>query len=462
MKKILQVIPIVMSVICGGCSLDVAYDNQFADPDAITTPTTGRELLAYAYSTLPNPEFDLAVLTDDLETTYWASRNTSLLNQYNWQRQSLIDLAANIWQEYYSVIVSVNALLERIPDINATTQTDRNLVATLKSEAYTLKAYCYFHLLRCFAADPLQAGMDSDGIILKDKVAMENLHRSTIGECVEEIRRLLENAAEAGNPGSNTSWLTADATQLLLSEVELYAGNYETAGQIAERLLTTKGFGVFSAGTYRYLWDGTQCDERIFMYNNPDATSGFYQEIVYDTNSGDYFVVPQSLANDYASTDCRKEWSVCEVTTTALGTLPYMGKYNLLRREKREIMFVNKMRLSDALFVCLLAYAQCGKEDRAIELLNEFLAERGAPAVDASLRGDALLSEILHQKQLEYLGEGERFYDLKRFRDRILTFSSSRIPDADDYRWQWPLPKDEYLYNENVVQNPGWPVNQYE
>ncbi len=80
-----------------GCSLDIPYDNQFSDPDAITTPETGRELLAYAYSSIPNIEFDLALLSDDFQPTYWASRNPTLNNEYTWQRQALIDLSASVW-----------------------------------------------------------------------------------------------------------------------------------------------------------------------------------------------------------------------------------------------------------------------------------------------------------------------------------------------------------------------------
>lgn len=28
--------------------------------------------------------------------------------------------------------------------------------------------------------------------------------------------------------------------------------------------------------------------------------------------------------------------------------------------------------------------------------------------------------------------------------------------EKDDYRWTFPIPKAEYLYNENVSQNEGW------
>ena len=72
----------LLAICCVGasCSLDIPYENQFSDPDAVTTPAAARELLASAYSELPTPEFNLSVLGDDFEPTYLIARNSSLSN----------------------------------------------------------------------------------------------------------------------------------------------------------------------------------------------------------------------------------------------------------------------------------------------------------------------------------------------------------------------------------------------
>lgn len=195
MKKIISYLaaPLLLT----GCSLDIPYDNQFTDPDAIATPENGRELIASGYSSLPATGFDLAVLSDDFIPTYWASRNPSLSNQYNWQPSALHDLSIYAWPQYYSVISTANALLERLPGITAATDADRREVADLTAEAYTLKAYCYFQLLRLFAADPAD-GLDNEGIVIKNSLTMDNLPRATVGATIDEIRRLLEEAIATG------------------------------------------------------------------------------------------------------------------------------------------------------------------------------------------------------------------------------------------------------------------------
>ena len=44
------------------------------------------------------------------------------------------------------------------------------------------------------------------------------------------------------------------------------------------------------------------------------------------------------------------------------------------------------------------------------------LGQREATLLVSNLEGDALLSAILQEKQLEFLGEGERFFRFERYR----------------------------------------------
>lgn len=447
----------ITALVLTGCSLNIPYDNQFSDPDAITTPTTGRELLSSAYSDLPNPGFDLAMLTDDFIPTYWASRDPSLSNQYNWQPSALHDLSQLLWSQYYSVIVSVNTLLERLPGISVSSDADRIAVDGLTAEAYTLKAYCYFQLLRLFASLPAD-GLDKDGIILKDKVVMETKPRSSVGECLAEIRRLLNAALALPNAQTSAAWITPDATRLLLAEMELYAGNYSKAAEIASEIVERRGYGCFASSVYRSLWDAPSCEERIWMFSQPDKAQSYYVGIVYDALTGDYYSLTPSLADSFDDGDCRREWTVVPFYSQSLGNQSFIGKYNLLRREKRGIDFINKMRLSHALFVAAEAWALDGSDSRkAIDALNRYLAERGAAGIDTSLTGDALVREVLEQKRKEFAGEGERYFDIKSHRALLDDILPTRIPVPDDYRWLWPLPKEEYLYNDLAEQNPGWP-----
>lgn len=453
MKK--SIYGILLAAVCGGCSLDIPYDNQFSDPDAIATPETARELLATAYAAIPNMEFDLSLMADDFAPTYWASSNPTLLNQYNWQPQAVQDLSSTTWSGYYGVIATLNALIERVPGIPDGAETRR-----VHAEALALKAYCYFQLTRLYGPD-YAAAPDADAIVLKDALAMANLRRASVKDALAEIKRLLEAALPGmGEAETDTDWLGPDATRLLLAQAQLYSGDYAAAADNAWKVLSSRGYDAFSATVYRDLWEGGRCDERIFAYNSPVNSQSFYIGIVYDATGGDYFAVNPTLAASYADGDCRREASVYTAVSPTIGQQDYFGKYNALRKEQREIELINKLRLSDALFT--FAEASClgvpGGEAKAVEAVNEYLSRRGAAALPQGLSGEELLKAILTEKHKEFVGEGTRYFDLKRY-GAIL--AGARV-SPDDYRWCWPIPRDEYLYNENMTQNPQWPMTTFD
>lgn len=470
MKRQIYRITILSTLIAclHSCSLDIPYDNQFSDPDAITSVGTARELLATAYNDLPNIEYDLSVLSDDFTPTSHLSQDASLNNTYKWQPSAFQDLSFSVWQGYYTVNTTLNALLERTPSISVTSQEERDLLDGVVCEARILKALCYFNLLRLFAPDYAD-GPDRDGIVLKDHVKMEALPRSSIEQCVTAIRRLLQQALDADHQPTDASWLSQQAAWYLMAELELYAGNYHAAATYAGYIIDAKGYDVLGPATYNTLWNGSTCDERIFMYNNPKTTGSYYVGIEADNLrlGYDYFTVNNTLEQSYSDEDIRKDWSIYPVTNSTGENLPLFGKYNRLRKTKQEIGLINKLRLSGACFIQAEAWCLDGiHHDDARRAINLYLEQRGAEQLSDNITGEQLLQIILQEKQKEFVGEGQRYFDLKRYRRTVLSNwknsqPSDRRIQADDYRWTWPIPKEEYLYNDNISQNDGWPKQNY-
>lgn len=465
MKTKLLIRLISISVLTGmihACSLDIPYENQFSDPDAVNTPRAARELLSTAYSQLPHPEFELSVLSDDFTPTSWIKKNSDLENLYKWEPQPILDLGSSLWQKYYGVIATLNALSERLPAIPVSSEDARREIEQITAEAKVLKAYCYFDLLRLFAPD-YRDGKEEPGILLKDKLELEFLPRTSVENCVTAIRQLLQEAASAMKQTDVCYWLSHTACLYLQAELELYAGNYAQAARLAGQVMEEKGgTESLSASAYANLWSNNQSDERIFSYYSSTTASSFYIDIVYDTSSGDYLALNETLVSSYTEDDIRKEYTVLPFQTI-FRTAQYMGKYNRMRKEKQEITYINKLRTAGACF--LLAEASCldgENEERAVGIMNEYLARRGAAPLDDDLRGNALMRRILTEKWKEFAGEGQRYFDLKRYRRTLLSTwatTAGKNVTADDYRWNFPIPKEEYLYNDNVTQNDGW--NQF-
>ena len=446
------------------CNLDIPYENQLSDPSAITSVTTARELLASAYDRLPNPEFELSVLGDDFETTALISRNSDLGNLYKWQTQPLTNLALSLWQSYYETIAIANATLERTAKIHPQVESEQVQLEAVNAEAKALKAYCYFDLLRLFAPD-ISEGADRDGIILKEEFELGFLKRSSIADCISRIRTLLTEAVGTENAPETAYWISQQGVRCLLAEVELYAGQYEKAAEWARLVLSTAGgYGVFSEANYLQLWNGGAGPESLFSRH---TTVPFYLDIRYDTEKGDFLEVAKSLADLYTPEDIRGGQSVYpkEFPGETVGetiTMRCMGKYNRMNWETTEITCIHKLRTATACFVLAEACCRMGGHDgEARTAIDEFLARGGAPQVDESLSGDDLLRAVLEEKRKEFVGEGERYFDLKRYRSGVLADwnqgNSNKRFDAKDYRWTLPIPQEEYFYNENVTQNDGWP-----
>ncbi len=439
--------------------LDIKLENQFSDPYAITTTATARELLATAYNSLPRHQVEFALMSDDFEPTSLASRATNLQNIYKWSEKDLVDLSSLIWNEYYLTIAYLNALLPRLDNVVTEGEADAAELEKVRAEALTMKAYCYFDLLRLYGPAYSESNLDKAGIIIKNRLELDFLPRSSVRDCVAEIARLFEEAAKIKNETAPVYYLGSAALAALRTEFELWRGNYGKAveyglpllADIEERLLGTE---------WDKLWSSNDSRERIFA---PYIFNTFYIELNYDKEKGDYFKLSDEV--NYAEGDTRKEW--CEFQGPMEGARSF-GKYNRMYFDNVEVRYINTLRYSAVLFTVAEAYAQMeGKDPDARELLNKYLTIRGLDGVPEGLQGDDLTARILQEKHKEFVGEGARIFDLKRMGQSLKRYDARGNVEstikADDYRWLLPIPQSEYKYNENITeadQNPGWPYEK--
>lgn len=175
------------------------------------------------------------------------------------------DLSNSLWEKYYSAIAIANTVLERIHYVSLISDSDKQELQCIVSEAKTLKAYCYFNLLRLFAPT-YPEGPEKDGIILKERFELAFLKRSSISECVNAIRQLLTEAVTVDNRPSQVYWFSRQSAYYLLAALELYAENYDKAEEYALKILSsTSAYDVLAPVHYKKLWEQEPCEECIFL-----------------------------------------------------------------------------------------------------------------------------------------------------------------------------------------------------
>ena len=453
MKRYLIIILSVM--LLNGC-LDIPLDDQFSDPDAITSTETARELLASAYSSLPRYQMEFSILSDDFVPTNLTPKYAELQNLYNWQEKAIDDLSDNVWNGYYMTVAIVNALLPRLDNVVPKDDADKAEVEKIRSEAKALKAMCYFDLLRLYGPRYSADNLLKEGIILKNRLELDFMPRSTVEDCVTEIEKLLTEAAAVQNSDAEVFYLSTGAVKALQAEFELWRGNYGKVVEIGLPLLEGAE-SRWTKSSYEALWSANDSEDRLFA---PYIFDYFYRDLCYDKESGDYFVLNPALS--FEESDARSQWACynIEMNGNAVVTL---GKYNRMYYDNISVRYINTLRYSGVCFTVAEAYARDDAPDKAVELVNMFLKAYGAGVLDYSLEGEELVEAILEQKQKEFAGEGVRIFDLKRIGrplKRMTNFGTgiSSTISADDYRWLFPIPQSEYKYNDKITQNnPQWP-----
>lgn len=442
MKRLFIYICMVLAL--AGCSLDIRLEDQFSDPYAITDTETARELLASAYNSLPRFQMELSILSDDFYPTSLSQKYAEILNLYNWQEKAIVDFSYNVWSEYYMTVAIVNALLPRLELLEPKTEQDAVEMAFIRSEAYALKALCYFDLVRLYGP-----------IVLKDRLEFETLPRSSVEDCLNEIDRLLDEAEKVQDNDAEVFYMSSDAVKALRIEFELHRGNYGTVTSLAEELLEGAE-SRWTKSSFENLWSGNESDDRIFA---PYIFDSFYTDLCYDKEYGDYFILSGNVS--YDDSDVRKLWSEYPYQMSS-GQVRALGKYNRMYYENTTVRYINTLRYSGVCFAAAEAYARDEKPALAIAMVNRLLGAYGAALLDDSLEGDALIEAILEEKHKEFVGEGVRYFDLKRLakplqRHKNLGAGVSSTVKPDDYRWLFPIPESEYKYNDLMDQNPEWP-----
>lgn len=428
-----------------GCSLDIRLEDQFSDPYAITDTETARELLASAYNSLPRYQMELSVLSDDFYPTSLSQKYADMLNLYNWQEKAINDLSSNVWNEYYMTVAIVNALLPRLESVQPKDEADVLEKDRIRSEAYALKALCYFDLVRLYGP-----------IVLKDRLEFEVLPRSSVEDCIAEIDRLLDKAEEVRDNDTEVFYMSSDAVRALRVEFELHRGDYETAVVVAEDLLDGAE-SRWTKSSFDNLWSANDSEDRIFA---PYIFDSFYTDLCYDRSDGDHFILNDAVV--YDDSDARKGWCEYEFVMSS-GPVRALGKYNRMYYENTSVRYINTLRYSGVCFAAAEAYARDEKPELAVAMVNRLLEAYGADLLDESLEGEALIEAILKEKQKEFVGEGVRYFDLKRLgkplqRQKALGAGVSSTVMQDDYRWLFPIPESEYKYNDMMDQNPEWPM----
>jgi len=452
-----RIVSIYFLLLLTACSVDIPLEDKISGDDAIDTPEAAREALSAAYRSYDENLIYYSFLADDFSPTYVIGRDQSKKQLYYWNALEIANLSDGIWRSHYHSIAQINNVLNSEQYMILKDDRDQKKWDKIKGEASALKAMLYLELFNLYADNK-----NDRGIVLKNKLELEFSERATINKCLLEIDNLLAKAKTLlKGKDNNVHYLSYEACLILQGRLFLLQKKYQQAIDVTESLLASNGFnGSLNLSNYQALWTNNKSNEKIFSYSNETFPLTYFRE---DDKLGDYMVISPKI--QFKDNDIRKASSIISFKMKKNGSgdkviRPLLGKYRLSIKDS-DPKDINNIRIAEAYFIAAESYSMLKKREKAIQVLNDLLKSRNAEELDPNTLLSVVKRKIKEEKQKEFVGEGLRYFDLKRWKvsiDRYQIDSDliSRTINADDFRWLFPIPKSEIRLNKKIQQNPDW------
>ncbi|HEV2479664.1 MAG TPA: RagB/SusD family nutrient uptake outer membrane protein [Puia sp.] len=410
------------------------------------------------------------------------------------------------WTELYGMIGTCNLLV----DVAAKPSSDAKLTDSARNQmvasAKFLRAMHYFNLVKAYG--PVVLTLHTYSTDTSVRIA-----RSSLSDCYKQIVTDLTDAIGAlpntypGAVNQNTR-ATKPAAQALLAKVYAQEGDYADCLAACNAVLPSLYGGT---GPNNYSLVSNFAD--LFDDTKSTNTTESYFEIqhVGGTNAptrnfatwliapSDYnltipdpftkFVTPtQDLVNDYRSSgDSVRLHGVMvfendstvftpgriffdnpnHYPTAATAQIPYLitrgqhvqgGSYAAGGSQSVIIL-----RLADIILLKAEALNNTGNTADAIPLVNAIRARVNLPAITVTAQSDVALA-ILHERRLEFAGQGYRWSDLRRFgaqytidlMNNFTDYLGNKLYNITANNLLYAIPIGELNSNPACTQNPGY------
>lgn len=417
-------------------SQDLAKVNSWEDLDEVLLGSaylkTGRYYESgYGYTSLDrDAHFDiLHFMGDEIAM----DENPHELSNYyddmfafwTWQQDTGVDKQfryvgddEKYFNEPYSRINVCNMVLSVIDEQPEATDNDHIQKRRVKGEAYFLRGLYYFLLanLYCEPYNPATASQ-TKGMPLKFSEVIEDteFNRATLAETYEKILEDLALAEEYLEGTTRKSLYRADRTsvRLLQSRVYLYMQDWPNAIAKAREVLNEKD-ALLNIGTKAIGADCLDSSSPEIIFSMGDYLIAFFFK---DARWNEPAIrISEDMLNLYSDDDYRKE--------RYIGFSENRNSPNVLRKVNGQVSAIGSFssvgsvfcfRTPEAYLTLAEASAYNGDEATARSMMEKLLASRMATKVTVSETGNELIDLIRDERAREFLIEGQRWFDLRRY-----------------------------------------------
>jgi len=368
----------------------------------------------------------------------------------------------NLWEQMYATVNHANNIIAEVPNLDGIPQGSKDQIL---GEAYFIRALAFFDLTRTFGGvDGVYGEQGVPLVTLPSRQIDENSFPSqaSIADSYQQVRNDLEEAETLlATAGFSTPNRASDASvKALLSRLDLYTEDFEGAESYATEVIEDFAFDLVE--DFANIFANENTVEAIFelTYNTTDgndirfwyfpSSGGGRGDIALHT---DYVDMVNSRPDDERGDLIGFDTNVGAYYSTKYAKSGGDDNIQVLRLAE---MFLNR------------AEARTRKSTPdfagALSDLNEVRNRAGLP--DTTGAGVANASQILdaieHERGIEFIQEGHRWYNLIRTGYALDTLTSidrlnsDPVSLTDAGRQVLPIPSRDIDSNENLNQNGAY------
>ncbi len=433
-----------------------AYDgfqsnNYYGSPASSGSPS--------GWSVLPD------LMGDDFVEALESLGNWNIMSEMSYASDN--GQVAGVFIQPYEVISRVNNLLMFL-DKYETGDTELE-AKRIRAQALAIRAHAHFDLMRYFAPE---FGRNSNALgvpfvtVFDPAKPFANLPaRNTVKENYDAILKDLNDALVAFRAGGNTTdntsrnYIDSVVVYAMRARINYYASDWAAVIADANVALALRPVGTAAnyVSTFASSTAGFEATPPSEVYWAIPSENALQPGRAVSGSNPSYRVtaamsaILQSQGGAYVNTGINRfnQPGIGGVQRTINWKYPGIRSFKVFRAGEMLLMRAEaKQRTGD-----LTALAD----------LNTLRTNRGV--ANGAEVGAALLDAILLQRRVELLGEGHRWFDLRRTTKTIVrtecgVAGGSRASNCNigptSRSWTFPIPFNEIKINPNLVQNQGY------
>lgn len=452
---------------------------------------------------------------------------------YNWTFNSNSSEVQTVYGNCQALISRANFIIHSYNtcDMSNTNLFDAEAMASIRNilgEAYFTRAWALSELAKFFCADYEESTADQENsgvsYMTEYNPTMDESQypaRNTLRQTYTQITNDLDSAAKyvtaVPDGDGDRNYITGDAVTALKARVALVMDNYEDAAKYATEVIRSGNYPLNSntslttINKYNFarMWWGlvvgnTTQGLAITSFDESDQESIFKIYSSYPTEASGQtgtnfqpysagsipnYIPTSTVLNLYSDADLRTFLFLQTAVTTSTGTSGqpflldkyteacaqyYNGGYSEYAKWTCQPKVI---RIAEMYLIAAEAYAKQGLTSQGAQYLNAFENSRiNGYRPQTFADADALMQEVKNERQREFLGEGMRLFDLKRWHDDIRRGTPQQQnlcnqpgqanttnlvvrygeTTGNSLHYVWPIPQHEIDANPQIKQNPGY------